>query len=205
MPTMTLLYRHAVVLAAGTGSRLGRGPKALLPWNDEVLVTRAARVAALAGCSVTVAVGPEATAVRRWLRARSPSASTVYVRDASTGMSASLRAAVRHLSAAPVRPHTVVVLLVDQPGVTESVIGRLLAAHRPGRATRAAWNGVPGTPVVFDTADIVAAAAIARGDSGARTWLSRHPHLVDDVECSDLGSGSDVDTPADLRAWPQLG
>ncbi|WP_217184857.1 NTP transferase domain-containing protein [Streptomyces sp. AC495_CC817] len=202
---MTLLYRHAIVLAAGSGSRLGRGPKALLPWNHEVLVTRVARVAALAGCSVTVAVGPEAGTIRRWLRARSPSASTVYVRDASLGMSASLRAAVRHLASAPARPHVVVVLLVDQPGVDETVVSRLLAAHRPGRATRASWRGIPGTPVVFDTADLLAAAAIAHGDSGARTWMSRHPHLVDDVECADLGSGADVDTPGDLAAWPQLG
>lgn len=202
---MTLLYRHAIVLAAGTGSRLGRGPKALLPWNDEVLVTRTTRAAALAGCSVTVAVGPEATAVRRWLRDRSPSANTVYVRDAELGMSASFRAAVRHLAAASARPQVVVVLLVDQPGVDEHVIRRLLAAHVSGRATRAAWSGVPGTPVVFDTAEVIAAAALARGDSGARAWMARHPELVDDVECSDLGSGSDVDRPEDLRDWPPLG
>lgn len=202
---MTFLYRHAIVLAAGSGSRLGRGPKALLPWNDEVLVTRAARVAAHAGCSVTVAVGPEARTARRWLRARCASASTVFVRDAGSGMSASLRAAVRHLSTAPARPHVVVVLLVDQPGVGEPVVSRLLAAHRPGRATRASWHGVAGTPVVFDTADLIAAAALAQGDSGARSWMSRHPHLVDRVECADIGSGADVDTADDLAAWPQLG
>jgi len=202
---MTVHYRHAIVLAAGRGARLGRGPKALLPWDGEVLATRAARAAAMSGCSVTVTVGPEATAVRRWLRSRSPSSATVHVPDAALGMSASLRAAVRHLSSASVRPHVVIVLLVDQPGVGEPVIRRLLAAHRPGRATRAAWSGRPGNPVVFDTDDLIAAAALARGDSGARVWLAQHPHLVDDVECGDVGSGADVDEPADLAAWPQLG
>ncbi|MFF5624450.1 NTP transferase domain-containing protein [Microbacterium sp. LWH10-1.2] len=202
---MTLHHRHAIVLAAGRGSRLGLGPKALLPWNDEVLATRAARAAALAGCSVSIAIGPEAATVRRWLRRRSSSAITVYVHDAELGMSASLRAAARHLRSAGERPHVVIVLLVDQPGVGEPVIRRLLDAHRPGRATRAAWDGVPGTPVVFDIDDLFDAADTALGDSGARVWMAMHPQLVDDVECGDLGSGADIDVPADLAAWPELG
>lgn len=202
---MTLHHRHAIVLAAGRGVRLGRGPKALLPWKDEVLATRAARAAALAGCSVTVAIGPEATAVRRWLRTRSPSARVVHVRDAHVGMSASLRAAVRPLRLSAARPRAVIVLLVDQPGVDERVIRRLLDAHVPGRVTRAAWQGAAGTPVVFDPDDLLAAAALAEGDAAARAWLAQHPHLIDDVECGDLGSGADVDHPADLAAWPELG
>jgi nicotine blue oxidoreductase len=201
---VTLHHRHAIVLAAGRGLRLGRGPKALLTWNDEVLVTRTARAAALAGCSVTVAVSPEATAVRRWLRTRSPSAQVVHVPDADLGMSASLRAAVRPLRAAASRPRAVIVLLVDQPGVSVQVMRRLLDAHLPGRATRAAWNGAPGNPVVFDTADLVDAAALAEGDAGARAWLSQRPHLIDDVECADVGSGGDIDLPADLAAWPEI-
>lgn len=202
---MTLHHRHAIVLAAGRGTRLGRGPKALLPWNGEVLATRAARAAALAGCSVSIAIGPGAAEVRRWLRRRSSSAVAVHVHDASLGMSASLRAAVRHLRSAGPRPDVVIVLLVDQPGVDEAVIRRLLDAHTTGRATRAAWNGVPGNPVVFDTDDLIEAADAALGDSAARVWLALHPHLVDDVECGDLGSGADVDQPADLAAWPELG
>ncbi|MBO0981859.1 NTP transferase domain-containing protein [Microbacterium sp. SD291] len=219
---------HAIVLAAGSGTRLGRGPKALLPWGDEVLVTRAARAAALAGCTVTVAVGPRAGEIRRWLEIECPS--VVDVHDAHLGMSASLRAAVRTIRgagddprtspadpseirhrlrdpsppAAPSSPpHSVIVLLVDQPGVDEHVIRRLLDARAPGRVARAAWNGVPGNPVVFGIRDLLSAAALAEGDAGARAWISRHPHLVDDVECGDLGSGADIDEPADLRAWPQ--
>lgn len=202
---MTLHHRHAIVLAAGTGSRLGLGPKALLPWNGEVLATRAARAAALAGCSVSIAIGPEAMEVRRWLRRRSSSAVAVHVHDAHRGMGVSLRVAVRHLTSERERPDAVIVLLVDQPGVNDSVIRRLFDEHRPGRVTRAVWNGAPGNPVVFDTDHLVAAASFAHGDSGARVWLSAHPHLIDDVECSDLGSGADVDGPADLAAWPALG
>lgn len=216
---------HAIVLAAGSGIRLGRGPKALLPWGDEVLVTRAARAAALAGCTVTVAVGPQAGEIRRRLDIECPSAAVVDVPDAQLGMSASLRAAVRTVPGADDDPRTspadpsvirhrlrdssppdsVIVLLVDQPGVDEHVIRRLLAARSPGRVARAAWHGVPGNPVVFGIHHLLSAAALAEGDAGARAWISRHPHLVDDVECGDLGSGGDIDEPADLRAWPELG
>ncbi len=193
--------RHAIVLAAGRGSRLGLGPKALLPWGDEVLVTRTARAAASAGCSVTVAVGPGGWIARRWLHDRCPTAQVVAVRDAVLGMSASLRAAVLPLMATDAPPAAVIVLLVDQPGVGDAVIRRLFEAHTPGRVTRAAWNGDGGTPIVFDTAHLLSAAALADGDAGARAWIHAHPELVDTVECGQLGRGDDIDTPADLRAW----
>lgn len=201
---MTTRSRHAIVLAAGSGTRLGRGPKALLPWNREVLVTRVARAAAEAGCSVTVAVGPGGRAARSWLRDRCPAAHVVQVHDAQLGMSASLRAAVLPLVVTDAPPHAVIVLLVDQPGVDAHVIRRLFAAHVPGRVTRAVWHGAPGNPVVFDTGDLCAAAALAEGDAAARTWIARNRHLVDDVECGDLGRGDDIDEPADLASWPEL-
>jgi CTP:molybdopterin cytidylyltransferase MocA len=40
---------------------------------------------------------------------------------------------------------------------------------------------------------------VAAGDRGARDYLSRREVRL--LECSDLGSGEDVDTPAGLAAW----
>lgn len=195
---------HAIVLAAGLGTRLGRGPKALLAWNDEVLVTRAARAARDAGCSVAVAVGPGSAVARMLLGERCPEAQVIEVHDAAQGMSASLRAATLPLSAAPRLPEATVVLLVDQPGVDAEVIAHLLQAHRRGRVTRASWAGVPGNPVVFDTGHLLSAAAAAAGDAGARVWLRRYPHLIDDIACDAYGRGDDVDVAADLATWPEL-
>jgi nicotine blue oxidoreductase len=36
------------------------------------------------------------------------------------------------------------------------------------------------------------------GDTGARHFLRAHPDLVTRVECGDVGSPDDVDTPDDL-------
>jgi nicotine blue oxidoreductase len=41
-------------------------------------------------------------------------------------------------------------------------------------------------------------AATVTGDEGARGWLRAHSNLVTHVECADLGSWKDIDTPADL-------
>ena len=40
--------------------------------------------------------------------------------------------------------------------------------------------------------------AAADGDTGARPYLRAHPALVTLVECADIGSPDDVDTPEDL-------
>jgi nicotine blue oxidoreductase len=43
---------------------------------------------------------------------------------------------------------------------------------------------------------------MAVGDQGARAFLQAHPHLVRHVECADVGTPDDVDTPEDLTRFP---
>jgi len=91
-------------------------------------------------------------------------------------------------------------MLVDQPGVGAEVLGRLVADFDPARVARAAWAGRPGHPVVMSLGNARAATAEATGDEAARSWMRANRHLVDQVECGDLGDGSDIDTIADLRS-----
>ncbi len=56
-----------------------------------------------------------------------------------------------------------------------------------------------GNPVLFSPEHAGVAAASATGDSGAREYLAGHRDQVDVVDCTDLGDGADVDTPADLH------
>jgi nicotine blue oxidoreductase len=39
---------------------------------------------------------------------------------------------------------------------------------------------------------------MAVGDVGARAFLRAHPHLERHVECGDVGTSDDLDTPEDL-------
>jgi CTP:molybdopterin cytidylyltransferase MocA len=74
----------------------------------------------------------------------------------------------------------------------------LAAAGGGGRSglSRAAYAGVPGHPVVIGRDHWPEVLEVASGDTGARDYLATHRHLL--VECGDLATGRDVDTPADL-------
>lgn len=188
-----------VLLAAGAGTRLGRGPKALLPFQDRTLVEVLSDVLLDGGCTeVIVVVGAEAERVRGSVdlgRHR-----TVENTDWAKGMAGSFRAGV----AAAAVGSNVLVALVDQPGLTSKAVSRLLERHRPGRVTAAAYPDVSGKlhrrhPVVIDAALRAEAAEAANGDTGARSFLKAHPGLVDLVDCSDLCSGEDLDTKDQLH------
>ena len=91
--------------------------------------------------------------------------------------------------------------LVDLPDVDASVVRRLVALAGPAVVARAGFETQPGHPVLLGRqhwADIVAS---AQGDRGARDWLAqRHDLIV--VDCSDLASGIDVDTPSAAPRQP---
>ena len=198
----------AVLLAAGAGTRLGRGPKALLPHRGGTLVEHATATLLAGGCdAVVVVLGAEAARVRAGSSLDGPGVRVVDNPDWATGMASSLRVGVA--AALDLVPARVVVAHVDQPGVGPDDVARLLAAHRPGRVTAArrlaagAAAAAAGAdrprrahPLVLDAALAAPAAASARGDHGARDFLRAHADLVDVVDHP--GDGRDLDTAADL-------
>ncbi|MGO4384034.1 nicotine blue oxidoreductase [Specibacter sp. RAF43] len=205
----------AVLLAAGAGTRLGRGPKALLPFHGGTLVEHVAQVVRDGGCGRTVVVAgagaPEVAqlhrAARRLAAPHQPAfaACRLVVNEHwASGMGGSFRTGVAAVAAGD----NILVALVDQPGITAALVARLLAAHRPGRITAAGYAGSgtgPGAglrrghPIVFSASLAAEAAASAGGDSAARAFLRAHPGLLDVVDCSDLSDGADVDTAEDLH------
>jgi nicotine blue oxidoreductase len=203
-----------LVLAAGSGSRMGR-PKALITGPDgQPWVLRAVNVLRSAGCfPVFVVVGAAADEVRAQLLA-APAREVVAVQadDWAEGMGASLRAGLRTALEAPEALEAVVVMLVDTPGVTADVDRRLADAARssgerrlaesgPGLAAalaRASYDGAPGHPVLIGRAHWQAVLATARGDRGARDYLRTADVAV--VECGNLGSGVDADDADALAA-----
>ncbi|TNC21186.1 nucleotidyltransferase family protein [Amycolatopsis alkalitolerans] len=179
-----------LLLAAGAGRRFGR-PKALVELDGEPLLRRALRVLTEGGCGpVRVVLGARAEEARALLP--DPSVA-VFAEDWATGMGASLRAGLRALPEAD----AVLVHLVDLPKVDARVIARLAALASPEVVARAAYDGVPGHPVLFGRKWWEEIAGSARGDRGARDWLATRDDLRL-VECAELGSGFDVDTPEDL-------
>lgn len=174
-----------MLLAAGAGSRYG-SPKALA---HEGAWLRAA-VAALrgGGCAeVLVVLGASAEPARSLV----PAGVTVVVApDWAEGMSASLRAgltAAQGTDAARALLH-----LVDTPDVGADVVARVLATGVP--LARAAYGGRGGHPVLLGREHWAEVVRSATGDHGARGFLRGRADVLA-VECGDLASGVDIDTP----------
>jgi CTP:molybdopterin cytidylyltransferase MocA len=178
-----------LVLAAGEGSRFGRGTSKLLAELDgrpllEHAVAAQCSVPAIE--RVVVVLGASADEVLA--RVDLGRAEAVICPEWHEGQAASLRCGASVLADA----EKVIVTLGDQPLITASVIERFID-EPPG--TRAVYEGRPGHPVVLGPLERAAIAGLA-GDHGARGLLRGGRT----IECSALCSGVDVDTPADLEA-----
>jgi nicotine blue oxidoreductase len=93
----------------------------------------------------------------------------------------------------------VVIALADQPLIGPEAVRRLVAAHDGGATVAvAAYDGKPRNPVLIDRAHWADVLATVAGDTGARPFLRAHPDLVTLVECGDVGTPDDIDTPEDL-------
>lgn len=136
-----------------------------------------------------------------------PPADVVEAAGWSEGMGASLRAGLVALAGRSPAPDAVLVALVDTPGMTTDVVRRVVAAvQEPGAGrsalARAAFDGVPGHPVLLGRDHWPGVRAVATGDAGARDYLRGRPVRL--IECGDVGSGEDVDTRAALVAVPPI-
>lgn len=196
----TRVRPEGLLLAAGAGHRLGRGPKALLRHCGVTLVEYVTDAMLAGGCArVTVACGAGAGEVAEALSPR-PAVHCVENPGWPAGMGTSLR---RGLEAIGVGVD-VLVMPVDRPGTSASEIERVIDAHRPDGITAAAHRDHIGDlrrghPVLFDARWTGAAAAAAHGDVGARDLLTAQREFVQVVDCSDLDDGGDVDEPRDLE------
>jgi nicotine blue oxidoreductase len=175
---------------------MGR-PKALVEIDGVPLVLRALTALRDGGTRpLLVVVGAAADEVAAVLPG---DAELVRAPDWKDGMGASLRAGFTALLDLRPAPASVVVHLVDLPGVTPHVVRRLARYSAPDVLARATYGGTSGHPVLLGREHWDGVRAAARGDSGARPYLSSR--AVGVVECGDLGEASDVDTPADLRRY----
>ena len=151
----------AVVLAAGSSSRLGEA-KQLLTFGGETLVARAVRVAREAGCApVVVVLGARAAEVG----GACVGTETVLNEDWATGMGSSVAAGVRALRE---RVDAAVVMTCDQPAVTAEHLKRLMAGEAMVVASK--YCSRLGVPACFGF-DVFDRLLQLKGDRGARDLM----------------------------------
>jgi molybdenum cofactor cytidylyltransferase len=185
----------AIILAAGSASRMGR-PKQLLDWGGRPLVRVVAEQALAARIDrVLAVVGAERGAV---VAALGELPIEIVENPAyAAGQSTSLRAGIAALGT---DVGAAIVLLGDQPFVTAEVVDRIVEAWRAGGAPIVApvYAGQRGNPVLFARAVFSELLAI-QGDQGARAILATNPSRVSLVEFDDPRPLADIDTPEDYE------
>ena len=196
---------HAVVLAAGQGSRFG-GAKLLETWRGAPVLHGALRAAFAAPVrAVTVVTGAHAgpvAAVARAFAESRPDAGRlrfVHAPDHALGLSASLRAGVESL---PSDAEGLLLFLGDMPGVPEAVLRPLAQALASGaQAAAPVHAGRRGHPVAISR-PLFGKLLRLDGDRGAASVLAALGLGLRLVETPDAGVLFDVDAPEDLTRAP---
>jgi len=213
----TSLSTAAIILAAGSSSRMGVGRhKLLLPLDDRPVLAHVID-ATLASITrpIIIVLGHQADQVRTQIKPNTTSPSIMLVEntDYLQGMSTSLRMGVQMLISHSYRKTSLsyyvdsaLILLGDQPMITPQVIDTLITAYRTTGRTIVAplYNGKRGNPVLFDESLFPELIEVT-GDEGGRTVLERHRQEVELVEMGDVPANFDVDTweayQQVLEAW----
>ena len=188
---------HAVLLAAGAGSRFGGG-KLAARWGGGTLLDAALRsacAAPVAGVVVVTGAHREAVeAIVAGFRTGDPPLATVHCPDHAGGMAASLGCG---LGALPADAAGAFIFLGDMPRIPVDVAGRLLDALTEGvRAAAPVFGGRLGHPVLISR-DLFSSISRA-GDGGGGRILRGLGDALARVPVDDGGVLADVDTPADL-------
>jgi CTP:molybdopterin cytidylyltransferase MocA len=185
-----------LVLAAGSGTRLGY-PKALLRTEDnESFVERACRLLRDGGADQTFVV--TSPALSRDVTALLADRATVIVNQApEEGQISSLQ---RGLAAAGADAAAVIVLPVDVPLVTVETVRRLVSRWRERRlpVVRPVSGTRHGHPVIIDRA-LFEGLASAAGADGAKPIVRANAGGAGEVEVDDEGAFFDVDSAEDYR------
>lgn len=182
-----------IILAAGASTRLGQ-PKQLVRLQGTPLIARAVREALpICDAGVFVVTGARHDEVSAALQ----DLPVTVLRNAvwREGIGSSIREAVAAIEQSV---EAVLVMLADQPAVTEKGLRTLVAAWAldPGHIAASRYDDTVGVPAVFPR-DYWSLLATLRGDRGAKSVIDA-AEPVNVVAMPE--AAMDIDTPEELAA-----
>jgi molybdenum cofactor cytidylyltransferase len=190
----------AIVLAAGSSSRLGQS-KQLLQVEGEPLLRRIARTACDSNVDRTLVVlGDNEREHGRVIRDL-PLYICIHA-GWEKGMGSSLKAGMDFIQSYLADTTAVVVLVCDQPLLTADHLNNLIGKYRNAKAPVVAstYSGVTGVPAIFD-ASLFAEIRSIDDKHGARQIIDMHKGDVQQVEFPE--GELDIDTPEDYQRFKE--
>src|SRR5260370_19042111 len=188
----------AIILAAGTSSRMGSSHKLLLPLKNRPILEHVL-IAALASQAdpIILVLGYQADLVRTALKGYLSVPAVTWVENPHylRGMSSSLHVGIQTLLNMKKNPQCdgAMILLGDQPLISFEVMIRLIEVrqHSHQRIVVPCYAGKRGNPVLFEKSIFPDLLAIT-GDEGGRKFIQQHPHDVAMVEMEYPGIHMDI-------------
>lgn len=192
----------AIILAAGTSSRMEAGRhKLLLPLGNRPVLAHVIEVTlASQARPILIIVGHQAEQIRAAIaRYIDHPAITIIENPAyQQGMSTSLHVGIKALinqTASPSKPGGALIILGDQPMMTTYILNTLITTRQTTdrRIVTPLYNGKRGNPILFD-ASLFPELLHVTGDEGGRSVIERHRQEVATVEMGNAVATYDVDT-----------
>jgi molybdenum cofactor cytidylyltransferase len=191
-----------VILAGGCSSKLGT-PKQLVEFKGKRLLRNATEVALRCSCEhVIVVLGSRADEIYKEIS--DLPIETVINGEWTKGISTSLKAGLVKLMQSNPDVSAAVVMLSDQPFVSEKTVRSLIEVYaQSGNPIVASeYDGVLGVPALFDR-EVFDELLALQGDAGARVVIRKsEPTRIAAVKAPE--AAFDVDTPADHQRLKEL-
>jgi CTP:molybdopterin cytidylyltransferase MocA len=190
----------AVLLAAGSGSRIGHKPKSLLELGGVPLIRR--QLIALSGAGVdevVVVLGHHAELIEPVVQ----DFPVTLVRNLNPddGQVSSQRLGLAALTG---KLDAVIVALADQPLINAQDITALIGAWKKRPEGAAVMfprvGGERGNPLIF-SAEVLAQILVGEAHVGCRQWQATHPETVAPFDTDNRRYRVDIDTLDDLERF----
>ncbi|WP_185150648.1 nucleotidyltransferase family protein [Cytobacillus dafuensis] len=196
----------AIILAAGTSTRMGQ-PKQLLLLKERPLLEHVIRVAASVDFSeIITVIGCEAVNIQKAITIDDPRFRWVVNEDYLLGQSSSLKTGISNIG----KQHAgIMVFLGDLPFIAKNTVqsiyqigADMLLEGEKSFIVQPEYKGTPGHPVFFGQFDRNLFMQL-KGDRGAKAIMNHFSHRKL-VSVEDEGIVLDIDTQGDYKKIKNL-
>jgi len=195
-----LMNITGIILAAGSGVRLGGKVKALLKIGKKTFIETIISNLKKSGVkNIVIVLGYKAEIIKKYLKNKKISANIVINRNYNSQQLTSLKLAIRNLSE---NCDGIIFTPVDHPLVKLSTYKKLLTTFQKNKdkICLPSYNYRKGHPALFPK-EIFEKILTEKLSGGARALIKKYPEKVKYVVVSDPGTVNDFDSMGDFQKY----